>query len=99
VEHPTTSVWGFIIQAHPDREPLTFAPDDKGKVDDWVKTQYAGADVHIQISDFLARIGVFFTNLKVDDDTEHWTTRNRESLELGMQQVNEMLEDAVRENP
>jgi len=86
----------FVIQAHRDCEPLTFDPDAKGKVDDWVKTQYAGPEVHIQISDFLSRIGTFFAKLKVDDDTEYWSTRNREDLERGFQQVNEMLEDIVR---
>lgn len=74
---------------------LLFDPDAKGKVDDWVKTQYAGPDVHIQISDFLSRISTFFAKLKVDDDTEYWSTRNREDLERGFQQVNEMLEDIV----
>lgn len=78
---------------------LLFDPDAKGKVDDWVKTQYAGPDVHIQISDFLSRISTFFAKLKVDDDTEYWSTRNREDLERGFQQVNEMLEDIVRKNP
>jgi len=90
---------GFVIQAHPDCEPLILDPDDKGKVDNWVKTQYAGAEIHIQISDFLSRISRFFAKLKVEDDTDYWTTRNRENLEIGIQQVNEMLEDAVRENP
>ena len=90
---------GFVIQAHPDCEELNFDLDDKGKVDDWVKTQCAGPDIHIQIADFLTRLAKFFTRFKVDDDTEYWTTRRRADLELGMQQVREMLEEIVRARP
>lgn len=90
---------GFVIHAHPDCEPITFDHDANGKVDDWVKTQYAGPEIHKQIVEFLTSISKLFVRFKVDDDTDYWTTRDGADLELGKRQVNEMLEDHLRRNP
>jgi len=84
---------------HTDCEPLTLDPNENGVIENWVKTQFAGPEVHIQIVDFLAQLAPYFVNLAVEDEAEYWETRNREILEGHINQINEILRDMQQENP
>jgi hypothetical protein len=90
---------GFTIYPHPDCEPLHFEFDQRWEVADFVKTQFAGSAVHIQIVEFLAKIQPLFTVLTVQDDGEYWETRDREKLEWHMGQVNRMIWEAEQADP
>jgi len=87
------------IYPHPDCEPFTLDPDEDGAIENWVKTQFAGPEVHIQIVDLLEQITPHFVNLIVEDEAEYWESRNREILEGHMNQINEVLRDMQQENP
>jgi hypothetical protein len=89
----------IAIYPHPDCEPLTFDPDENGLLENWVKTQFAGPETHIQIVGFLAQIAPYFVNLIVEDEAEYWESRNREILEGHINQINEVLRDMQQENP
>jgi hypothetical protein len=89
----------ITIYPHPDCEPLTFDPDENGLVENWVKTQFASPETHIQIVGFLAQIARCFVNLRVEDEAEYWENRNREILEGHMNQINEVLRNMQQENP
>ena len=89
----------LTIFPHPDCEPLTFDPDENGLLENWVKTQFAGPEIHIQILDFLAQLAPYFGNLIVEDEAEYWESRNREILEGHMNQINEILRDMQQEKP
>ena len=89
----------IAIFPHPNCEPLTFDPNENGLLENWVKTQFAGPEIHMQIVDFLAQMAPYFENLVVEDEAEYWETRNRETLENHMDQINEVLRDMQQENP
>jgi len=90
---------GFVIYTHPDCEPLAFNFDKRGKVNSWVKTQFAGAEVHVQIVDLLARIKPFFKRLNVEDDTGFTENGDRSNLEWHINQINSMIDEARAANP
>lgn len=92
-------VTGVTVYPHPDCEPLTLNPDENGLVENWVKTQFAGPVIHIQIMDFLARIAPYFADLMVEDEAEYWETRDRTILEGHFSQINEILHDMQKDNP
>jgi hypothetical protein len=89
----------LTIFPHPDCEPLTLDPNENGALENWVKTQFAGPEIHIQIADFLARIAPCFETLTVQDEAAFWETRDRTVLEGHMDQITEMIGDMQRENP
>lgn len=89
----------LTIFPHPDCEPLILDPDDNGLVENWVKTQFSGPEIHIQIVDFLSRIAPYFASLTVEDEAEYWETRDRQVLERHMNQINDVIRDMQQENP
>jgi hypothetical protein len=87
------------IYPHPDCEPLSLNPDENGLLENWVKTQFAGPEVHIQVVDFLSRIAPHFSDLNVEDEAEYWETRDRTALEGHFNRISEVLVDMQRDNP
>jgi len=89
----------ITMSPHPDCEPFAFDPDKNGTVENWVKTQFAGPEIHIQILGFLSRIAPFFNALSVEDEAEFWETQDRAALDGHFNQINAVLRDMMEENP
>ena len=90
---------GFVVRPHPDSEPVEFIFGNRNRFSSWVKTQFAGPDIHIQIVRFLRQIKPTLGRLGVSDEGEYWTTENRETLEWHINKVNELIASYVIENP
>ena len=87
------------MHPHLDCEPFTLGPDENGIIENWVKTQFAGPEIHIQILDFLSRIAPYFDTFAVEDEAEFWETQDRTVLEGHFSQINAVLRNMMEENP
>lgn len=90
---------GITILPHANSEPLDLIFDENGTAESWVKTQFAGADTHIQIVDFLNQIAPYFSSLTIEDEGEFWETRNPEILQEHFDRITAILDEMRQENP
>jgi hypothetical protein len=80
-------------------EPVHLVFDAQLHVDEYTKTQFAGADTHIAVLGLLRDVQSWFRVLKVSDEGEYWDTEDRTQLELHLRVVAETLERNLREYP
>jgi phage pi2 protein 07 len=90
---------GFVIYPHPDCEPFRFEFSPRLKVSGFVKTQFAGAEIHIQIIGFLKQIRPLFVRFAATDDGEYWHTESIVTLNWHIEEVNRLIRDASEKNP
>ena len=72
---------GVYLLPHPECEPLTFEFDRDLFMQDWCKTQFAGAAIHQQIIQLLHETESLFEMLDVQDEAEFWETGDAAALE------------------
>lgn len=89
----------FVIHPHPDCEPIEFEFERGNRFSSWVKTQFAGPEIHIQIIRFLREIKPVLGRLGVRDEGEFWQTESEETLRSHINKVNEVIASYVAENP
>lgn len=100
VEYDYTGlVKGIVLYPHEDSEPLRLEFDTELYIQEFIKTHFAGADVHIAVIDFLSHISAFFVSFEVQDEGEYWDTENRSQLEEHLRNINEILKNMVDEDP
>ncbi len=92
-------VTGVVIRVSENCEPLYFQFGDDLFMQDFVKTQFAGAGVHIQIVQLLESIKPFFRKLVVDDEGEFWASHDRARLEGNIEKINRVLEEIKQKDP
>jgi len=68
-------------------EPLYLVFGGKGKLDNFIKTQFAGVDTHIDVINLLDAVKPFFKLLDIIDEGRYWETRSRDNLEEDMESV------------
>ncbi len=90
---------GIILYPHAMCEPVYLQFGSDHAMQDFVKTQFAGADVHIAVIELLRLLKPKFSRLKVEDEGEYWETGNRSKLEQHISTVNRMIKDIIREKP
>jgi hypothetical protein len=90
---------GFVIHPHPDCEPLEFRFGKRNRFASWVKTQFVGPDIHVQIVRFLREVKPIIGRMGASDEGEFWQTGSEETLRWHMNKVNEMIASYVAENP
>jgi len=66
---------------------------------DFVKTQFAGPEVHVQIIELFKRLEPHFKTLKIEDEGEYWETADRKRLQQNMDTVDRMIREAKAKNP
>lgn len=92
-------VRGVIVQPPGLCDPLGFEFDNSFFLQDYCKTQFSGASVHIQVISLLKLIEPFFEELKVIDEGEYWGASNEETLHRLMQECNQWMLETKRGNP
>ena len=92
-------VTGVVIHISENCEPLYFQFGEDLFMQDFVKTQFAGANVHVQIVQLLESIRPFFKKLVVDDEGEFWDSHDRVLLEGHIQKINSVLEEIKKKDP
>src|SRR5437764_6086867 len=60
---------GVVVYPGPMCEPLYLVAGPSGKVKNFVKTQFAGADVHVKIVELLEVARANLTNLQLEDES------------------------------
>ncbi|HEY6111859.1 MAG TPA: hypothetical protein VIV62_05040 [Chthoniobacterales bacterium] len=91
--------FGIVLSPHPGCDPLRFEFDKDFYIQEFVKTQFAGAETHIAIVELLRRIHPFFDALNVGDEGEFWDTSDDGVLQQHIERCNEVLRDLLAKNP
>lgn len=91
--------FGLVLSPDPDCDPLRFEFDKEFYIQEFVKTQFAGAEIHIAITHLLRRTQPFFDSLKVFDEGGFWDTSDQIALEQHIDRCNEVLRDLLAKNP
>jgi hypothetical protein len=72
---------GIALYPHPMSEPLYLVFAKDRVLENFVKTQFAGVDVHVRVIELLHKIQPEFATLSVKDEGEYWASGNRKRLE------------------
>ena len=82
-----------------DCEPIKLEFDSNLYVQEWTKTQFAGAEMHVTVCDFLHAIERYFETLKVNDEAEYCDTGDVELLKNHLADCDRFIEEQRREHP
>jgi len=99
IPHAIDNLQGFVVHPHPECEPLEFRFGKRNRFASFVKTQFAGPEIHIQVVRLLRAIKPILGRLGVHDEGEYWETENEETLRWHINKVNELIESYKTENP
>jgi hypothetical protein len=92
-------ITGLVIYAHNMCEPIWLRFGDDLVFQDFVKTQFAGAIVHMEIIRLLDALKPALQSLTVRDEGEYWEKRDQALLENHFDQIKEALRQMKREEP
>ena len=92
-------ITGVVVRTTANCEPLYFQFGDDLFMQDFVKTQFAGADLHIQIVQLLESLRPYFKQIDVYDEGDYWETHNKAVLQKHIATVNSMIADIKKKNP
>jgi hypothetical protein len=90
---------GFVVHPHADCEPLETEFGPRYRFSNWVKTQFAGPDTHVNIFRLLREIKSVVGRLGVRDEGEYWNTESLETLKRHVDQTNEVIAAMAAEKP
>lgn len=90
---------GLELQPHQNAEPLRLEFDENLYIQEYIKTQFAGPEVHLQVVAFLKDIQPCFSELTVIDEGEFWESENMQRLIDLMEGCNRGLNDILTKNP
>jgi hypothetical protein len=92
-------VTGVILHVNDDCEPIHLEFGSDRLLQDNVKTQFAGAAVHIKIIELLESLRPHFSKLEVDDEGDYWETHDRDALERRIDEVNILILEQKKADP
>jgi hypothetical protein len=92
-------VRGVALLPGPDCDPVRLELDRDLYIQEYTKTQFAGAETHEKVVELLRSIEPFFLDLSVQDEGELWETGDREALEAHLAACDRALEDFLASNP
>ena len=90
---------GIILYLHEDCEPVRLEFDRDLYIQEWVKTQFAGALIHIKLIRVLRDLQIFFEELKVDDEGEYWDTADEVLLAEHIRHCDQAIAELAKESP
>lgn len=90
---------GVEVLPHPGSEPLRFEFDDNLFVQEFCKTQFAGAEAHVEVVMLLQEVAPLFETFEVIDEGEYWETNNQDVLQSHLDQTAGMLAVMLRDDP
>jgi len=93
------AVKGIEVQLHPNADPLRLEFDEDLYIQEYVKTQFAGVDVHVRLAGFLHDIAPFFVELIVDDEGEYYETGDVGRLRELLDWCSRAIEKEITEDP
>ena len=90
---------GYTIYPAEWCEPLNIKFSGKKLSEDFVKTQFAGIDIHIEILGLFTKIKPFMQKLNVIDEGEYWETKNKETLKVNFEFVTKSMAQIKSQHP
>jgi len=90
---------GIVIRPHPLCDPMFLQFGSDLFLQDFVKTQFAGPDIHIAIVGLLKKLQPSLRSLSVEDEGDYWNTRSRKVLTEHMNTVNRLVALRKKANP
>ena len=92
-------VKGVILYPHEDCDPVRLEFDRDLYMQEFTKTQFAGARYHVKVIALLRTIEPLFVELKVEDEGEYWETGNLQALSGHIETCGEMIQEELRKHP
>jgi hypothetical protein len=92
-------VSGLKLIPGSDCEPIKLEFDNTLYIQEWTKTQFAGAEMHVTVCDFLHSIEQYFEKFKVNDEAEYWETGDVELLKNHLADCDRLIEEYRHEHP
>jgi hypothetical protein len=90
---------GIVLLPHAFCDPLRLEFDFDLYVQEYVKTQFAGAVVHAQVIGILHGLEHHFENLVVEDEGEYWSTGDRDLLDQRIEACERAMVEYLTEHP
>ena len=95
----TGPVKGIAIYPHADCDSIRLEFDRDLYMQEFTKTQFAGAEIHLKVLGLLKAVNPFFRELKVNDEGEYWDTGDLEVLTEHLQTCQRIIEEEFKKNP
>jgi len=92
-------VKGIKIILDDNCDPLFLEFDENLYIQEFVKTQFVGAEAHIVLIDLLRSFEKFFVSFIVEDEAEYWDTSDKGLLEQHIAKVDSLIEEQLKSNP
>lgn len=99
-EQGWSSSWrdgGVVLSPHPLSEPIELKFFGTDLSPSYVKTQFAGPDVHVAVAGMFRQLLPCFHELLIDDEGRFWETGSREDLLAALKEVDQLLLAALGE--
>jgi hypothetical protein len=90
---------GIIIQPDSLCEPLNIIVDDSSRMQDFIKTQFAGPEIHVKVIKLLEALKPFFDKFKIEDEGGYVPFHNQKKLEENMNKSMKMIQAAKAMKP
>jgi hypothetical protein len=90
---------GINVYPHENCEPVTLEFDRNLFLQDFTKTQFAGAEIHIRVIELLRAIEPCFASLEIFDEGEYWESSDRAQLETHLKANAEALTRRIAGHP
>lgn len=88
---------GVVLAPHSMCEPIELSFYGTDLASSWVKTQFAGPDVHVAVVGLFRRLLPRFRELVVEDDAQYWETGDPDTLRDAFDQVEQGIAAALEE--
>jgi hypothetical protein len=95
----TGPVKGVVVHLHEDCDPVRLEFDLNLYIQEFSKTQFAGAQIHIGVLKLLKAVEPFFRILKVEDEGEWWETKDMQLLTDHFARSQKAIEAELRKTP
>ena len=90
---------GAVVYVHEACEPVRFEFDRELYVQEFVKTQFAGPKVHVDVAKLLQATERFFRTFKVYDEGENWVTGDETLVAGHIANCNQVIEEELENKP
>jgi len=90
---------GVVIRPHEMSEPLYLVFSRSGQMNNFVKTQFAGPDIHVKVVELLEAIRPLLVSLEFEDEGGYALTKDRAKLVKEFDGVDAAMAKIKREHP
>lgn len=93
------TTFGLELSPNENADPLRFEFDKDFYIQEFIKTQFAGSDLHIEVIVLFRLIEPYFEKLDVVDEGEFWETGEVSRLVEHIENCNKALQDMLAKHP